>query len=598
MKFPVIHSGFGLGLGIVFLATMTPALADPPPGYYDTADMSSAAALRASVHAIIDDHTRIPYSSGGTDTWNVLELADEDPNNSANVLDVYKNATYTKVGAGNPNYDREHSWPNSYGFPNDGSANYPYTDCHQLFISNSSYNSSRGNTAYATCSTGCSEQTTDFNNGVGGGSGSYPGNSNWRSGAGATGKWETWVGRRGDVARAQFYLDLRYEGGNHGVTGFAEPDLRLTDNTALIAASNTGSNESIAYMGLLTVLLQWNAEDPVDDMERARNDVIFGFQGNRNPFIDHPEWVDCIFGSSCGGNVIPSIPTGLVATPGNAVVDLNWNDNPEGDIDGYNVYRSLSVSGPFSMINGSLVATSNYSDSTVTNEITYYYRVTAVDTDENESAMGITVSATPTAGGSGPPGTPWINEIHYDNISTDTNEGIEIAGPAGMILTGWQIVGYNGNGAAAYSSVSLSGVIPNQQNGFGTLWFPFTGLQNGAPDGIALADPTNTVIQFLSYEGTFVAIGGVAGGMSSTDIVVLEPGTDAVDLSLQLQGTGDEYTDFTWVSPAAHTRGAINNNQMFEADQPVPAVSTWTMIILVMLVLVAGTVVTRRTATC
>ncbi|HEU4991514.1 MAG TPA: endonuclease, partial [Luteimonas sp.] len=80
-------------------------------------------------------------------------------------------------------------------------------------------------------------------------------------------------------------------------TGTAEPDLRLTDNAALVAP--TGGNASVAYMGLLSVLLQWNQEDPVDDAERLRNDAVQSYQGNRNPFVDHPEWAACIYQGAC-----------------------------------------------------------------------------------------------------------------------------------------------------------------------------------------------------------------------------------------------------------------------------------------------------------
>ena len=83
----------------------------------------------------------------------------------------------------------------------------------------------------------------------------------------------------------------------HGVTGVAEPDLRLTDNTSLITQS-TG-NASIAYMGLLATLLQWHQQDPVDEREQLRNEVIHVEQGNRNPFVDHPEWVACLYQNAC-----------------------------------------------------------------------------------------------------------------------------------------------------------------------------------------------------------------------------------------------------------------------------------------------------------
>ncbi|MFM7281146.1 MAG: endonuclease I family protein, partial [Planctomycetia bacterium] len=277
----------------------TPLVADAPAGYYNSVNATSSSTLRTTLHALIDDHTRIPYTATTTDTWNVLELADQNAGNTSQILDVYKNASYTKVGAGNTNYNREHTWPSSYGFPNDGTTNYPYTDCHHLFLVDDSYNSSRGNNPYRNCPTGCSELVTLVNNGEGGGSGIYPGNSNWRTGAGATGTWETWNDRRGDVARALMYMDVRYEGGTHGITGAAEPNLILTDNESLIASSSTGSNVSTAYMGMLSVLLVWHAQDPVDAKEMARNDAVFQYQGNRNPFIDHPEWAQCLFSNSC-----------------------------------------------------------------------------------------------------------------------------------------------------------------------------------------------------------------------------------------------------------------------------------------------------------
>lgn len=265
----------------------------PGNDYYQGVNLANASTLRASLHAIIDDHQRFPYSSSATDTWDVLEFADEDPLNPGRILDVYRNASYQKYGAGNTEYNREHTWPKSYGFTNDGSTNYPYTDTHMLFLSDSGYNSSRGNKPYANCLSGCTERTTVAHNGEGGGSGVFPGNSNWYS----TTYWQTWGDRKGDVARALLYMDVRYEGGTHGVTGAAEPNLILTDDPGLIQSS--GSNLSVAYMGRLADLLQWHAEDPVDDKERLRNEAVYSYQGNRNPFIDHPEWAACIFQNQC-----------------------------------------------------------------------------------------------------------------------------------------------------------------------------------------------------------------------------------------------------------------------------------------------------------
>ncbi len=539
------------------------ALAAPPLGYYDSADTANSSTLRVTLHDIIDDHTRFPYTSSATDTWDVLEFADEDPNNASNILDVYLNASYPKAGGGNTNYNREHTWPKSYGFPNDNSQNYPYTDCHHLMLCDDGYNSSRSNKPYRDCDAACTEKATLANNGQGGGSGTYPGNSNWTSGSLTSGTWETWIGKRGDVARALLYMDVRYEGGTHGITGASEPDLILTDNEALLVASNTGNNESIAYMGILSELLQWHAQDPVDADEQQRNDDVFAFQGNRNPFVDHPEWVDCVFNNTCGGGSAPAAPTGLGSTGGDGFVDLDWNDNIESDLSGYNVYRATVSGGPYTQLNGALVAASLYTDNSVNNGTTYYYTATAVNTGSSESAMSSQTSATPSGGGGNPPGDPWINEIHYDNSSTDTNEGVEIAGAAGTDLAGWQIIGYNGNGGGVYKTVNLSGTITDQQGGLGTIWFAITGVQNGAPDGIALIDDLGAVVEFISYEGVLVAADGPAASMTSVNIGVSESSSTPVGDSLQLQGSGSQSADFIWAAPAAHTRGAVNNNQTF-----------------------------------
>jgi len=264
-----------------------PALADPPPGYYDSVDLTSPATLRQSVHDVIDDHVRFPYTSSSTDTWDILEQADEDPFDNTRILDLYRNRVYAKQGGGNTFYNREHSWPNSYGFPSSGDV--PYTDCHHLFLCDIGYNGDRGNMPFADCPGGCTARPTD----------PYDGRSGVNYFSTASDSWETWDARKGDVARAMFYMDVRYAGDVGG-----EPDLVLTDNRNLIVTTSGGT----AYMGLLSVLIQWHKDDPVDDAERLRNDVVYSFQLNRNPFVDHPEWVSGIF-----EGVISSVPGADVA---------------------------------------------------------------------------------------------------------------------------------------------------------------------------------------------------------------------------------------------------------------------------------------------
>lgn len=167
------------------------------------------------------------------------------------------------------------------------------------------------------------------------------------------------------------------------------------------------------------------------------------------------------------------------------------------------------------------------------------------------------------------PAPAFINEIHYDNAGGDTGEFVEIAGVAGTDLTGWKIVLYNGANGNSYSTVTLSGVLANQQNGFGTLHvtYPTDGIQNGAPDGIALVDANGVVVQFLSYEGSFVAANGPAAGMASVNIGVSETGSQSGS-SVGLVGSGTAAVDFSWALIADDTPGGVNAGQSFGGVVP------------------------------
>ncbi len=552
------------------------AHASPTANYYDSVNPTHAATLRATLHEVIDDHQRFPYTSSATDTWDILEEADSDPTDFTSILDVYGNASLPKFGGGGGGYNREHSWPKSYGFPNDGSQNYPYTDCHHLFLSDEGYNSSRSNKFYDYCDLNCSERTTLANGGVGGGAGTYPGWSNWT----ATGIWEAWLGRRGDVARALFYLDVRYEGGLHGGSLADEPDLILTDDASLVAVS--GTNAAVSYMGMLSVLLQWHLEDPVDAWERNRNDVIEGYQGNRNPFIDHPEWAGCLYADQCATGAIPAPPSGLQALRIPGGIDLDWNDNFEADLDGYQVKRSFFPGGPYLDLSPGLVASSEYLDASVQSAFISYYVVTAIDFDGNESPASSEISAPLVVA------PPWINEIHYDNSGADANEGFEIAGRAGTDLSGWRLLAYNGNGGTLYGDMTLNGVLVDDGSGFGFLFFAMQGMQNGSPDGLALVSPTGTIVEFLSYEGSLLAVDGAAAGLISIPIAVAESSSSVLGESLQREGQGSQAADFHWAGSAPHSRGMVNPAQLMVMPVNVPSLSGWLQIIWPVLLIGVG----------
>ena len=164
----------------------------------------------------------------------------------------------------------------------------------------------------------------------------------------------------------------------------------------------------------------------------------------------------------------------------------------------------------------------------------------------------------------------FINEFHYDNAGTDTGEFIEIAGPAGTDLNGYSLVLYNGANGSAYNTIALSGTIIEQSNGYGTtvVTLPSNGLQNGAPDGFALVNNLGEVLQFLSYEGLFTAVGGPANGLLSTDIGISQTGSEPIGASLQLTGTGSVYEDFTWSATTTNTSGTVNAGQTFSGVNP------------------------------
>jgi hypothetical protein len=150
----------------------------------------------------------------------------------------------------------------------------------------------------------------------------------------------------------------------------------------------------------------------------------------------------------------------------------------------------------------------------------------------------------------------YSSEVHSDHGGVDAGEAIEISGPAGTDVTGWKVVLYNGTGGASYNTRTLSGTIPATcaPRGVLVLTYPENGIQNGSPDGIALVDASDNVVEFLSYEGAFAAADGPAAGRTSVDIGVSEAGTEATGQSLQRSDAD------VWSGPSANTFGACNGS--------------------------------------
>ncbi|WP_408015261.1 endonuclease [Rossellomorea arthrocnemi] len=231
---------------------------DPPANeeYYNPAEGKTGEALKTALHTIIDDHQTLSYDA----VWGALRNTDEDPNNPNNVILLYSGRSQSKTtnGGAVDDWNREHVWAKSHG--DFGTAQGPGTDLHHLRPTDVTVNSSRGN--------------LDFDNG---GSQHSEAPGNYYDGD----SWEPRDEVKGDVARMIFYMDVRYEGDS------GEVDLELNNNV---------DNGSAPYMGKMSVLLEWNEQDPVDAREIRRNNIIFEqYQGNRNPFIDHPEWAEMIW---------------------------------------------------------------------------------------------------------------------------------------------------------------------------------------------------------------------------------------------------------------------------------------------------------------
>lgn len=243
--------------GLKSVTAIAAAGTEPEPGgYYDGTAGLAGGQLEAALHAIISEQTTLSYAQ----VWEALKVTDEDPANTNNVILLYTGRSQSKTsnGGGVDQWNREHVWPQSHG--GFGTVAGPGTDIHHLRPTDVTVNSARGN--------------LDFDNG-GIQSVEAPGNYS------DSNSWEPRDAVKGDVARMIFYMSVRYEGGD----GFA--DLEANDLVG------NGSNPSV---GRLSVLLAWNAQDPPSAFEQRRNEVIFtSFQGNRNPFIDHPEWAQAIW---------------------------------------------------------------------------------------------------------------------------------------------------------------------------------------------------------------------------------------------------------------------------------------------------------------
>jgi endonuclease I len=306
-----------------------------PQGYYDQANNLSSDELKEALHQIISNHVIFPYTSNSTDTWDILQQSDQDPNENNNMILVYTGRSQEKGyrdGSGNysqyengngtqsNSWNREHIWPKSHGFPDED--DNAYTDVHNLKPCDRSVNSSRG--------------TKDFD---------FGGNQHSEASDCLTDSdsWEPPDYVKGDIARILFYMVVRYDPGfDHENNTF---DLELVDYTT--------PNNTEPILGKLSSLLDWHLSDPVDDFEINRNQIIFGFQQNRNPFIDHPNLVNYLWGDNVGlvwneNLTVPEteiVKTTIYPNPSSGVINFSFDMQNEiieiFNLKGQNIFNKM-----------------------------------------------------------------------------------------------------------------------------------------------------------------------------------------------------------------------------------------------------------------
>ncbi|SDO14225.1 endonuclease [Lentzea jiangxiensis] len=262
------HAGLTSSTAFAFASTTTPPTSTTTPptttttgssaceAYYTAACGKSGAALKSALNSIIRNQTKLSYDQ----VWDALKVTDQDPANANNVILLYSGRSQAKStnGGNADDWNREHVWAKSHG--DFGTATGPGTDIHHLRPEDVSVNAARGNLDFDIGGSAVSEAPGSYADGD---------------------SFEPRNAVKGDVARMIFYMAVRYEG---------------NDGYVNLEMNNSVSNGTAPYMGKLSVLKQWSQQDPPDAFEKRRNQVIHdSYQRNRNPFIDHPEWVASIW---------------------------------------------------------------------------------------------------------------------------------------------------------------------------------------------------------------------------------------------------------------------------------------------------------------
>lgn len=265
---------------LFFLSVAICIQAQEPTNYYITAVGKTGASLKSQLCAIVGPHTERTYAQLWTD------FQTTDKRSDGKVWDMYSNCSFTFVtnqdaGSGGTAecqyYNREHSFPKSWF----SDATPMYTDLFHLYPTDKYVNNARGNYPFGETSS----PTNTYGNGSKIGASSVSGYNGI--------VFEPANEYKGDFARTYFYMVTAYD---NKVASWISDQLAGNQYPALSAWS-------------VSVLLKWNNQDPVSKKETDRNNAVYSIQNNRNPFIDHPELAEYIWGSHMGD--LWSISTGV-----------------------------------------------------------------------------------------------------------------------------------------------------------------------------------------------------------------------------------------------------------------------------------------------
>jgi endonuclease I len=471
--------------------------------YYEIANGVTGEPLRNTLNEIIRKNY-VRYNYRDECVWKAIFEADEDENNPGNVIAIYSRTSIPKLyriclnGEEDDRWNKEHVWAKAHGFPARVRADFAYSDLHNLVAADKSVNRGR--------------DTRDFKEG----GTSEMGDCDRCKQVGkqdpdkpnvdAQYSFEPPNNAKGQVARIMFYMYTRYNGAGNDQNDRTELD--LVDRKTL---SSDGKGE----FGYLSDLLKWHCQVPVTPRERKRNDIIQTYQGNRNPFVDRPEYVEMIWGDKypsifeeCNNTIRPPVPPSVPP----------------------------SVPPPL----------------------------------PPPLPQPLPQPLPPTA-------QVWINEFHYENRGVDEDEFVEIGCNTAVDVSNYMIFLYGKDGKMRIDGTGMTEIkILQGQCTPDTFVFQDYGTNNlvNKGMGIALVDATEKLLDFISYEGTVVGRDGPAAGSSSTDVVVEQSNrSTSKDESIQLVNKVGatrtcEKTDFEW-KLQTRSKGKRNNGQTINCSPPV-----------------------------